>query len=196
MAAVLHFYSQFWQERPSPYCFGLCEPRGTKTGKVVVVCSSVDEKKNRRSKVLKMMQRRNKPIATPRGKGYNESKFSRHEEKPVVTRREQYHETNERHDLKTWNLRHEDSRQKLEEQFSKRRSVCGSMKSKYRFCPRPDVIQRVSSITSRCSANEPALGLERAAEIEHGYVWTGPKWQRKRKGAIIARAKGKNADGE
>ena len=70
------------------------------------------------------------------------------------------------------------------------------MKSKYRFCPRPDVIQRVSLITSRCSANEPALGLERAAEIEHGYVWTGPKWQRKRKGAIIARAKGKNVDGE
>ena len=48
-----------------------------------------------------MMQRRNKPIATPRGKGYNESKFSRHEERPVVTRRKQYHETNEQRDLKT-----------------------------------------------------------------------------------------------
>ena len=103
---------------------------------------------------------------------YNERKNSRNEERPVVTRRKQYHETNKRHDLKTWNLRHEDSRQK---QFSKRRSVCGSMKSKYRFCPRSDVISRVSSITSRCSANEPALGRERAAEMEPRYVWTAPQ---------------------
>ena len=153
-------------------CVSLVERRREKLTYWCLVCSSVDEKKNRRSKVLKMMQRRNKPIATPRGKGYKESKFSRHEEKPVVTRRKQYHETNERHDLKTWNLRHEDSRQKLEEQFSKRRSVCGSVKSKYPFCPRSDVIPRVSSITSRCSANEPALGLERVAEMERRYVWT------------------------
>ena len=59
MTAVLHFYSQFWQERPLPYCFGLCEPRATKAGKVDLaycrlVCSSVDEKKNRRSKDMKM----------------------------------------------------------------------------------------------------------------------------------------------
>ena len=37
---------------------------------------------------------------------YNERKISRHEERPVVTLRRQYDETNERHDLKTWNLRH------------------------------------------------------------------------------------------
>ena len=153
-------------------CVSRVQQRREKLTYCSLVCSSVDEKKNRRSKVLKMMQRRNKPIATPRGKGYNERKNSRNEERPVVTRRKQYHETNKRHDLKTWNLRHEDSRQK---QFSKRRSVCGSMKSKYRFCPRSDVISRVSSITSRCSANEPALGRERAAEMEPRYVWTAPQ---------------------
>ena len=58
-----------------------------------------------------MMQRRNKPIATPRGIGYNERNISRHEERPVVTRRKQYDETNERHDLKTWNLHHGDNKQ-------------------------------------------------------------------------------------
>ena len=58
-----------------------------------------------------MMQRRNKPVATPRGKGYNETKISRQEERPVVTRRKHYDETNERHDLKTLNLPHGDSRQ-------------------------------------------------------------------------------------
>ena len=86
---------------------GLCEPCATKAGK-----SSVEEKKNRRSKDLKMTQRRNKPFATPRGKGYKERKISRHEERPAVPRRKQYHETNEGHDdSKTSNLRHEDKRQ-------------------------------------------------------------------------------------
>ena len=42
-----------------PYCFGLCKPRATKAGKVDLayccrVCSSVDEKKNQRSKDMKM----------------------------------------------------------------------------------------------------------------------------------------------
>ena len=98
MAAVLHFYSQFSQERPlkwtpppspsSPCCFGLGEPRAKRRREKLthccLVCSSVDEKKNRRSKDLKMTQRRNKPIATPRGKGCNERKISRHEERPAV----------------------------------------------------------------------------------------------------------------
>ena len=44
-----------------------------------------------------MTQRRNKPIATPRGKGYNERKISRHKERPAVPQREQYDETNEGH---------------------------------------------------------------------------------------------------
>ena len=92
-------------------CVSLVERRREKLTYCCLVCSSVDEKKNRRSKVLKMMQRRNKPIATPRGKGYKERKISRQQERPVVTQRKQYHETNERHDLKTWNLRHEDGRQ-------------------------------------------------------------------------------------
>ena len=69
------------------------------------------------------------------------------------------------------------------------------MKSNYRFCARSEVIPRINLITSRCSGNEPALGQEREAEIEPRYVWTGPQWQRKRKGEMIARAKGKNADG-
>ena len=66
-------------------CVSLVERRREKLTYWCLVCSTVDEKKNRRSKVLKTMQRRNKPIATPRGKGYNESKVSRHEERPVVT---------------------------------------------------------------------------------------------------------------
>ena len=43
-------------------------------------------------------------------------------------------------DSKTWNRRHEDNRQGLEEQFSKRRSVSKATNSVYRFCPRSDAI--------------------------------------------------------
>ena len=92
-------------------CVSLVQRRREKLTYCCLVCSSVDERKNRRSKDLKMMQRRNKPVATPRGKGYNETKISRQEERPVVTRRKHYDETNERHDLKTLNLPHGDSRQ-------------------------------------------------------------------------------------
>ena len=38
-------------------------------------------------------------------------------------------------DSKTWNRRHEENRQLLEEQFSKRRSVSKAKKSEYRFYP-------------------------------------------------------------
>ena len=74
-------------------CVSLVQRRREKLTYCCLVCSSVDERKNRRSKDLKMMQRRNKPIATPRGKGYNERKISRHEERPAVPRRKQYDET-------------------------------------------------------------------------------------------------------
>ena len=85
-----------------------------------------------------MTQRRHKPIATPRRKASGA---------PKKTVR-----SNEGCDYSTtWNRRHEDNRQWLEEQFSKRRSVSKATKSEYRFCPRSDAIGRavVSTISSR-----------------------------------------------
>ena len=75
----------------------LVQRRRKKLTYCCLVCSSVEEKRKRRSKDLKMTQRRNKPIATSRGKGYNERKISRHEERLAVPRRKQYDETNEGH---------------------------------------------------------------------------------------------------
>ena len=47
---------------------------------------------------MKVTQRQNKPIATPRGKGYDERKISRHEVRPAVPRRKEYDETKEGRD--------------------------------------------------------------------------------------------------
>ena len=55
-------------------CVSLVQRRREKLAYGCLLCSSVDEKKNRRSKNMKMTQPRIKPIATSRGKEYNERK--------------------------------------------------------------------------------------------------------------------------
>ena len=75
-----------------------------------------------------MTQRRHKPIATPRRKASCAPK-------KTVRWNEGYD------DSKTWNRRHEDNRQLLEEQFSKRKSVSKATKSEYRFCPRSGALR-------------------------------------------------------
>ena len=74
-----------------------------------------------------MTQRRHKPIVTPRRKTNGAPK-------KTVRWNERWD------DLKTWNRRHEDNGQWLEEPFSKRISVFKATKSEYQFCPRSDAM--------------------------------------------------------